>query len=215
MERAERNTEPQTPISACSRPQSCSRNEVRGRTRNSNRLCGRTRRSTRALRESEAKFRGIVSQSLVGIVTIENGKLHLFERAVRRHLRLHARGGSRLGPLDFAVEATVPCRGTTSNPRLSGEVDRRGIHVPRPSQGRDVRDIECHGSAMDTAADGAHVSISWTSPSAPCRARGAASCRRSCVSNPRTTLTGLYNRRYPRRGDLEQSWRWPTRPGRR
>ena len=65
----------------------------------------RTRRSSRALRESEAKFRGLVSQSLVGIVLIEDGKFSYSNAKFDEIFGYSSHEIQAMGPLETAVES--------------------------------------------------------------------------------------------------------------
>jgi PAS domain-containing protein len=74
MDRAERNTSAQVSDFSMFQATIMLEEQVRRRTAELEAALRENEKTSRALRESEAKFRGLVSQSLVGIVLIEDGK---------------------------------------------------------------------------------------------------------------------------------------------
>jgi len=74
MDRAERNASAQGSDFSRFQTTIMLEEQVRHRTAELEAALRENEKINRALRESEAKFRGLVSQSLVGIVLIEDGK---------------------------------------------------------------------------------------------------------------------------------------------
>ena len=78
---------------------------------------------TRALRESEAKFRGVVGQSFVGIGTIEDGKLG-YTNAKFDEIFGYAAGELRgLTPVELTIEEDRPLVAEAVTRRMRGETD--------------------------------------------------------------------------------------------
>jgi len=106
-------------------------------------------RITRHLRESEAKFHGVVSQSMVGIATIEREKLSYTNAKLDDIFGYDSDEIRRLGPSDLPAEDDQAMVGETVRVRVDGETDAvHYYHRARRKDGR-VIDIEVHGSAMN------------------------------------------------------------------
>ena len=78
--------------------------QVRRRTSELEAALRENEKITRALRESEAKFRGLVSQSLVGIAITEDGRFSYSNAKFDEIFGYSTEEVRGLGPLDLATE---------------------------------------------------------------------------------------------------------------
>jgi diguanylate cyclase (GGDEF)-like protein/PAS domain S-box-containing protein len=151
----------------------------------------------RALRESEEKFRGLVSQSLVGIVIIKDGKFSYSNAkfdAIFGYSSDEVRG---LGPLDIAIESDRPLVSENIRKRLSGEAERVEYVIRALRKNGTVIDVEIHSSAMEI--DGRLDLISlFMDVTERTRAEREVQALQERLREQAThdPLTGLYNRRY-------------------
>ncbi len=88
---------------------------------------------TRALRESEARLRGLVSQSLVGIVLIEDGKFGYSNAKFDDIFGYSARGVRDLEPLEVAAECDRESVAAKIAERLNGATDQLSYPSRRPT----------------------------------------------------------------------------------
>jgi diguanylate cyclase (GGDEF)-like protein/PAS domain S-box-containing protein len=102
----------------------------------------------RALRESEAKFRGLVSQSLVGIVLIEDGRFIYSNAKFDEVFGYTSDEILELGPLQTAIESDRDLIAENMRRRLTGEVDQIDYVFHGLRKNGAVVDIECHSSVM-------------------------------------------------------------------
>lgn len=151
----------------------------------------------RALRESEAKFHGLVSQSGVGIEIMENGKFSYSNAKFNEIFGYSSEEMRRLGPLDIVLDADRPLVAENLRRRLSGEVNRVDYTVRGVRKDGAVIDIEIHGSTMELGGSRALICM-VLDVSERMRAE-----RKVCAlqeelreQSTRDALTGLYNRRY-------------------
>ena len=171
--------------------------QVRSRTAQLQTALQENERINRTLRESEAKFRGVVSQSLVGIATIEEGRISYSNAKFDTIFGYSAEEVRRLGALDIVAEADRAFVADSLRMRMSGEVDHV-VHVFRGQRkdGAEV-DIESHGSAVEL--DGRRLLISVvmdiTERTRAEREVGALQ-EQLRQQATRDALTGLHNRRY-------------------
>jgi diguanylate cyclase (GGDEF)-like protein/PAS domain S-box-containing protein len=151
----------------------------------------------RALQESEAMFRGLVSQSLVGIVIIKNGKFTYSNTKFDEIFGYSADEVRDLGPLDVVIENDRPLVAENMRKRLSGEVDRVEYVFRGLRKNGAVVDIEVHSNVMEIA--GTRVMIGMIIDVTE-RARAAREVQvlqeRLREQSTHDSLTGLYNRRY-------------------
>lgn len=151
----------------------------------------------RALRESEAKFRGLVSQSLVGIAIIEEGKFCYSNAKFDEIFGYSADEVRQLGPLDIATENDRPLVAENIRKRLSGEVERVDYVFRGLRKNGAVIDIEIHGSAMEIGGKLALISLLMDVTErtrAECEVQALHEMLRE--QSTHDALTGLYNRRY-------------------
>ncbi len=171
--------------------------QVRSRTAQLQAALQENERINRTLRESEAKYRGVVGQSLVGIATIEEGRISYSNAKFDTIFGYSAEEVRRLGALDIVAEADRAFVADSLRMRMSGEVDHV-VHVFRGQRkdGAEV-DIESHGSAVEL--DGRRLLISVvmdiTERTRAEREVGALQ-EQLREQATRDALTGLHNRRY-------------------
>lgn len=104
--------------------------QVRGRTVELEAALRENEKVNRALRESEAKFFGVVNQSLVGIGIIEEGKFTQTNPKLHAMFGYSADEGRALGLFDIAIESDRPIIAESIRKRLSGE-EEWGHHMFR------------------------------------------------------------------------------------
>ena len=170
-------------------------NQVRRRTEELEAAFRENERINRVLRESEAKFRGLVNQSLVGIAIIEDGR---FAHANPRMAQIFGYAEEEmlsLAPADTAAGADRQLVDEQIRRRLSGEVDQVSYLFHGLRKDGNVIDVECHSSVME--ANGKKVLISlMMDVTERLRAERAVQAlqdqlREQAIRDP---LTGLYNR---------------------
>ena len=148
MDRAERNASAQDSDFSVFQTTIMLEAQVRRRTTELEVALRENEKITRALRESEAKFRGVVSQSLVGIVLIEDGKFSYSNTKFDEIFGYTSDEIRGLGPLQVAVEGDRALVTENTDKRLSGEVDRPDYVFHGLRKNGEVIDIECHSSVM-------------------------------------------------------------------
>jgi len=171
--------------------------QVRSRTADLEAALRENEKVNRALRESEAKFRGLVSQSMVGIVIIEDGKLSYSNAKFNEIFGYSAEEVRTMEPAEFAAARDRPLVAENVRRRASGEVDRveyvfRGLR----KDGAEV-DIQCHGNGMDIGGKLLLISLLMDITE---RTRAELEVQalqaRLLEQSTHDSLTGLYNRRY-------------------
>lgn len=150
-----------------------------------------------ALRESEEKFRGVVSQPLVGISIVENGKFNYINPRFAEIFGYSPEEILELGMIDLADEQDQPLVAEQIRRRISGEVDRIDyIFRGRRKDGVPV-DIEAHGCTLDLG--GRLLLISMVMDiSVRRQAEAKVLALQDLLREQaiRDGLTGLFNRRY-------------------
>ena len=109
---------------------------VRARTAELEAALAENEKINRALRESESKFRGVVSQSFVGIAITEDGRFSYSNAKFDEMFGYTADEIRKMGPLDVVVEADRPLVREKIRQRMSGEVEQVQLPVSRTAQGR-------------------------------------------------------------------------------
>ena len=148
MDRAERNTSAQQSDFGVFQTTIMLEERVRRRTAELEAALHENEKINRALRESEAKFRGLVSQSLVGIVLIEDGKFSYSNAKFDETFGYSSDEIRGMGPLQVAVESDRALVSENIDKRLSGEVDQLHYVFHGLRKNGEVIDIECHSSVM-------------------------------------------------------------------
>ena len=203
MDRAERNTSAQQSDFGVFQTTIMLEERVRRRTAELEAALHENEKINRALRESEAKFRGLVSQSLVGIVLIEDGKFSYSNAKFDETFGYSSDEIRGMGPLQVAVESDRALVSENIDKHLSGEVDQMHYVFHGLRKNGEVIDIECHSSVMHDGERLLLISLIMDI-SERSRAERAVQVLQEELRELSThdALTGLYNRRY-----LEESFR--------
>jgi diguanylate cyclase (GGDEF)-like protein/PAS domain S-box-containing protein len=170
---------------------------VRARTAELEAALAENVKINRALAESEAKFRGIVDQSLVGIVISVDGMFTYTNARFDEMSGYTAEEALRLGPLDITVEEDRRLVEESIRQRVSGERRSTTYRFRGLRKDGSVMDLESHGSLMEI--DGKRSVISLLLDVTE-RVRAERELRalqeKLHQQSTRDSLTGLYNRRY-------------------
>lgn len=197
MDRAERSTSVQGSDFSLFQTAVMLEEQVRGRTAALEAALGENQKMSRALRESEAKFRAVVDQSLVGIVVIEAGK---FSYANAKFNQIFGYGDGEtaaLDLLDVVLEADRPQVAESLRKRLSGEVEQVDYVFRGLRKDGAVVDIECHGSSTNVTGKRLLISLLLDITERTRVEREVRALQESLrEQSMHDALTGLYNRRY-------------------
>jgi PAS domain S-box-containing protein len=171
--------------------------QVRSRTSELEAALRENERINRALRESEAKFRGLVSQSLVGIVILTDWKFSYSNDKFNEIFGYSADEVRALGPLDIATENDRPLVAENIRKRLSGEVERVEYVIRALRKNGVEIDVEIHSSAMNIDGKLEFISL-YVDVTERTRAEREVQALQEELREQATRdpLTGLYNRRY-------------------
>lgn len=171
--------------------------QVRSRTAELESALRENAKITRALRESEARFRGLVSQSLVGIVMIEGGKLTYTNPRFDEIFGYSSAEVRGMRPLDLIIESDRALVAENIAKRVGGTTDRVEYTFRGLRKDGTVVDIECHGSAMNVGSESLLVSVLMDITERT-RTERELQCLHEALREQSThdALTGLYNRRY-------------------
>jgi diguanylate cyclase (GGDEF)-like protein/PAS domain S-box-containing protein len=202
MDRAERNTSAQVSDFGMFQTTIMLEEQVHRRTAELEAALRENEKTNRALRESEAKFRGLVSQSLVGIVLIEDGKFSYSNAKFDEIFGYSSEEILDLGPLQTAVESDRGLVAENIDKRLRGEVGQIQYVFHGLRKNGAVIDIECHSSVMHVGKRMLLISL-LMDISERTRAERAVQAlqvelREQSTHDP---LTGLHNRHF-----LEESF---------
>jgi diguanylate cyclase (GGDEF)-like protein/PAS domain S-box-containing protein len=170
---------------------------VRTRTAELEAALAENQKINRALSESEAKFRAVVSQSLVGIVITEGGKFSYSNAKFDEIFGYTADEVRQLGPLDIAVEEDRPLVEENIRRRMSGEAERVAYLFRGLRKDGAAIDIEVHASVMEIGGKRALISL-LVDVTERVRAAGELQVLQEQLREQsiHDALTGLYNRRY-------------------
>jgi diguanylate cyclase (GGDEF)-like protein/PAS domain S-box-containing protein len=148
-----------------------------------------------ALRESEAKFRGVVSQSLVGIAIVENKKISYANPTFAKMFGYNVDEILHLTPLDLTAESDRQFVADQIQKRVSGQVDRVSYVAHGIRKDGSLIDIECHSSVMKWEEKLALISLILDITERTQAEREVRELqhrlREQAIHDP---LTGLYNR---------------------
>jgi len=197
MDRAERSTSVQASHFSLFQTTVTLEEQVRRRTSELEAALRENELINRALRESEAKFHGLVNQSLVGIVIIEEGTFTYSNAKFDEMFGYSSDEVRQLGPLDMAIEDDRPLIAENVRKRPQGEVEHADYVFRGRRKDGGVVDIEVHSSAMDIGGKMLLISL-LMDISERARAEREVQALQELLRDQSThdALTGLYNRRY-------------------
>jgi diguanylate cyclase (GGDEF)-like protein/PAS domain S-box-containing protein len=171
--------------------------QVRSRTAELEAALRENEKINRALRQSEAKFYGVVNQSLVGISIIENGKYTYSNPKFNEIYGYRTDEVQALGPLDITTECDRPLVAENIRKQMSGEIGPTHTVIQGMRKDGNVIDVEVFRNVLDV--DGKHVFINMVMDVTE-RTRVEREVKvlqeRLREESIRDALTGLYNRRY-------------------
>jgi PAS domain S-box-containing protein len=148
MDRAERSTSMQGSDYGAFQTAIMLEGQVRRRTAELQTALHENESINRALRESEAKFRGLVSQSLVGIVLIEDGRF-VYSNAKFDEIFGYSSDEIRgMQPADVAAEDDRALIADNINKPITGAVEHLEYSFHGRRKDNTIIDIECHSSAL-------------------------------------------------------------------
>jgi diguanylate cyclase (GGDEF)-like protein/PAS domain S-box-containing protein len=155
------------------------------------------REAQSALRESEAKFHGVVNQSFAGIAVIEDGKFSYSNARFDEIFGYTTDEIRRLGPSDIAAIEDRDLVKEDMRQRLSGAKDRADSGFRGLRRDGTVIDIEVHGSVMETGGKRVLISLLLDVTDRVRITRELEALKeRLREESIHDALTGLYNRRY-------------------
>jgi diguanylate cyclase (GGDEF)-like protein/PAS domain S-box-containing protein len=171
--------------------------QVRKRTAQLEDALRENERITRSLRESEAKFRGVVSQSLVGIVLIQDGKMTYANPRFQEIFGYGPDEIQRMEPRDFVVGSDRDLVAENIRRRASGETDEVAYEFRGVRSDGSVVDIECYGNRITVSGRPLLISLIMD-VSERKRAERELQALQEALREQSThdALTGLHNRRY-------------------
>jgi diguanylate cyclase (GGDEF)-like protein/PAS domain S-box-containing protein len=197
MDRAERSTSVQASEFSLFQTAILLEEQVRKRTAELEAALHENEEITRALRESEAKFRGLVTQSMVGIVTIEDGKFTYTNAKFEAIFGYGAEELRGMRVIDLAIEEDRALVAENLRKRLSGEVGQ--AHYVFHGRRKDgiILDIEIQGGVMDLAGKRVVLSLVMDVTERTRAEREVQALQEKLrEQSTHDSLTGLYNRRY-------------------
>lgn len=197
MDRAERSTSVQGSDFSLFQTAVMLEEQVRSRTAELEIALHENQKINRALRESEAKFRILVNQSLIGIIIVEDGKLSYANAKFTDIFGYSDEESQALGLLDLVIESDRPLVAENIRKRLSGEADQVAYAFRGLRKDGKVVDIESYGSVMHTGGKLLLVSLIMDITERTRAEREVQALQeRLREQSTHDALTGLYNRRY-------------------
>lgn len=195
MDRAERSTNMQGSDFSLFQTTVMLEDQVRRRTEELEAALHENDLINNALRQSEAKFRGLVCQSLVGIAIIEDCRFSYTNPKFAEIFGYECEEILHSGLLDTVAPSDRKLVAEQMNKRLRGEVDRVDYVFRGLRKNRIEIDIECHSSVMDIGGKASVISLvvdvtERTRVEREVRALQE-QLREQAIHDP---LTGLYNR---------------------
>ena len=201
MDRAERSASAQASEFGLFQTSVMLEEQVRTRTAQLDAALRENERITRNLRESEARFSGLIHQSLVGICIIEEGRFTFTNPRFSDIFGYNAEELGHMGPADLACERDCALVASQCQRCLTGETTSVAYAFrARRKDGR-IIDVEVHGGTMTVGAKLALISM-LVDISERAHAERAIRALRDELLEQAThdALTGLYNRRYLEQG---------------
>jgi diguanylate cyclase (GGDEF)-like protein/PAS domain S-box-containing protein len=171
--------------------------QIRARTAELQAALAENEKINRALRESEAKFRGVVNQSFAGIAVIEDGKFSYSNARFDEIFGYTTDEIRRLGPSDIAVVEDRDLVKEDMRQRLSGTKDQADSGFRGLRRDGAVIDIEVHGSAMEIGGKRVLISLLLDVTDRIRVTRELEALKEKLREESiHDALTGLYNRRH-------------------
>ncbi len=197
MDRAEHSTSVQSSDFSLFQTAITLEEQVRRRTADLEAALRENEKITHAVRESEARFRGFVSQSLVGIAISKDGKFSYSNAKFDEIFGYSSEEIRALGPFDFATENDLPIMAEQIRKRLSGEVEQVEYVIRALRKNGAVIDVEIQGSAMEIGGKTELMSLVMDVTERTRSEREVQALQeRLREQATHDALTGLYNRRY-------------------
>lgn len=197
MNRAERSTNTQGSDFSLFQTAVMLEEQVRGRTAELERALTENEKVNRALRESEAKFRIVVNQSLVGIGIITDGR---FSYTNSKFNEIFGYGPDEIlgrSPLENVVESDRPLFAQNMLKGFSGELEKVEYVFRGLRKNGAVIDIELHGSATKIGGKPALIGLIMDVTERTRAEREVQALQEKLrEQSTHDPLTGLYNRRY-------------------
>ncbi|TXT40032.1 MAG: hypothetical protein FD135_1705 [Comamonadaceae bacterium] len=197
MDRAERSTDAQGTDFSRFQMTVMLEDQVGIRTRELEAALSENEKITQALRESELKFHSLVSQSLVGIVIIEEGRFSYANAKFNEIFGYSAEEVRGLGVLDLVLEADRPRVAESIQKQISGETAKTGDVFRGLRKNGEVIHVEVHRSTMEIDSKPALIGL-LMDVTQRTRAEREVKALQEMLREQSThdVLTGLYNRRY-------------------
>ena len=171
--------------------------QIRARTEDLASALHENEKINRALRESEEKLRSVISQTLVGIAVIDDGKFTYSNDRFNEIFGYAADEVRLLGPVDITMDGYRSLVEENLRKRISGEVDR--VHYFMRGQRKDgeVIDLEIYGNVMVVGDKRTLISVVMdVSERTRAERQIQAMQERLLELSLHDSLTNLYNRRY-------------------
>ena len=198
MNRAERNTSLQGSDFNLFQTTIVLEEQVRRRTEELEASLRKNEHITRDLRESEEKFRGLVSQSLVGIGIIEDDKFSYVNSKLADIFGYSIDEIMQLLPLNIIVESDHPILRERIRKILADDRKREGAFIYRGLR-KDGVEIHVEATGTRMSISGKHALI-FTLMDISERVRAEKEVQELNIrlrdQSVRDPLTGLFNRRY-------------------
>ena len=197
MDRAERSTNAQDSSFSLFQTTVLLEQHVRRRTAELEEALHKIEKTGRALRAAEARFRGIVNQSLVGITLIEDGKISYANLKMEDIFGLGAGEAIGLDPIELAIESDRLMVAKSIRDRSTGERDQTSYSFRGSRKDGEVLDIEVYGNAIQV--DGKRFLVSlFLDITQRTRVERENQALQATLREQSThdALTGLYNRRF-------------------
>lgn len=151
----------------------------------------------RSLRASEAKFRGLAQQSLVGIIILEDGKISYTNPKFNEMFGYSAEEVLTQDVMALILESDRGTLGQKIRQGFAGEIDTAELAYRGVRKDGTVIDVELHGSVMEYGGKRALIGM-LLDITERVRAERAVQDLQYRLRDQSThdALTGLYNRRF-------------------